>query len=204
MKKLLPLLTLGAIAFGPSTTTRAAPIFDWIDIDGQFTLLAAGGASISSDLNLTTIGQSANPTFSTTHFATASFSDNQANGSFAADAPDALVAVNLNHTFTPTADGSVELAWDFTGLTPTEASVSTGLFDLTNNVLVFEQDLGLTATTGFESFPVLGTNEYVWSFDGVISRPNEGFASASITLVPEPASGALIILGALVTTRRKR
>ena len=125
-------------------------------------------------------------------------------GSFAADAPDGIATLDLDHTFTPSEDATVVLAWDFTGLTPTEAAAATGLFDLTNNVPVFEQSLSLTATAGAQSFAVSAANEYLWTFNGTITGQNEGNASASITLVPSPASGATLIVGAAFALRRKR
>ena len=197
---------LYAIVFAINTAlaASAAPVLNYTAVDGNLTLLGPDGSGFVDSLDAGSVGTTPFFAFSPELFIGATITEAEAAGTFGADSPDGLIAISLDFTFSPSEDTPVEFTWDFTGLTPAEASVSVILFDITSGQTLFERSLLDAADSGTVLQTLLATNTYRWQLEGAISRQNDGNASASLTVVPTPATAVLAAAAGLVTLRKRR
>ncbi len=202
------LFLVAAIAANTSTVLATTPEFTWLTIEGTLTASGPGGSLIQGTLGLDTPGRTAQAEIAggtgKISAASASFDETSANGFFLATAPDGLVSLDLAHAFGVTEDGQALVSWDFSGLTVTEAAARIALFDVTNSVLLLEQDLDLGAASGEARFDVFAGHTYTWEFSGAITNRNAGQASGAIQLIPSPASAALLGISGVLAAGRRR
>ncbi len=131
------------------------------------------------------------------------FSNTTAAGSFSAD-DTGLAQLTSTFNFSPTADAPLVIAFDFTQLENTDSGTVT-FTDVTNSDVLFTRTAGANAgQSGSQQFSLLASNDYAFAFSGTIINDQVGGASASIQLIPEPSTAALVLIGLTGLTRRRR
>ncbi|MEL6499499.1 MAG: hypothetical protein AAF937_12140 [Planctomycetota bacterium] len=122
---------------------------------------------------------------------------------------DGFIQTRASAAVTVDRDATLELAWDFTRA-GFEVENRQNLFvsDETNGVLLFDAPLGSMGTQSIEVFA--GVN-YVIGMRVAAGAPGIrppfgpfSISFASVTLIPAPASGALLDLGTLAAARCRR